>query len=131
MKNWFKSLSIYYKTFFIGSLVLIVAFGAAFFCYFNGMYDVPNGVLAGGFLGMLSNFLLGLSDKHDFEHKKPTLAIIISISRFLLIAILLLVSAILEYRLNYKLFNLFATVGGYLISPATFVVIALMERKNV
>ena len=131
MKKWFNSLSINFKTFFIGSLILLVAFGATFFCYFNGMYDIPNGVLAGGFLGILSNFLLGISDKYDFEHKKPTLAIIITILRFLLIAILLTVSAVMEYKFNYKLFNVFATVGGYLISPVTFVIIALMERKNV
>ena len=109
MKNWFVKLSSTYKAAFISTLVILAAFLSLIFGYFNELADIPNGVLAGGLIGILSLVFKGLAEKADAKRQKPIWTIVVSVSRYLLIGILIVVSAILQYQFGYKIFNLFNT----------------------
>ena len=131
MKKWFSELTNAFKTAFVSRFIVIIAFLATTFGYFVNMSDIPNGIIAGGLIGSVSYLFMGLAEKHDAKNVKATWTIIVSIIRYFLIGSFIVVAALIQYNLGYKIFNLFAVVGGYLISLATYVIILLMEKKNV
>ena len=129
--NWFIKLSDSYKVAIISCFITIIAFLALVFGYFINQPDLPNGVLAGGFLGSLTYLLLGIAEKFDKDNRIPILTILITIIRFILIGALLLVAALLQFKYEYKAMNVFTVLGGYVISLLVFIVILLKERKHV
>ena len=131
MKKWFVNLSTSQKTVFISLIVVMIAFFGLMFGYFVGLMGLPNGLLAGGFLGIMFYIFLGLTEKRDSENKKPVWTIVLTIVRFIFIGALVALSALLEYQVGLKIMNVFTVLGGYFISLITNLVIVLMEKKNV
>ena len=131
MKNWFAKLTPLYKVVFISFIAVVVAYLALIFCYFLEKPSIPNGLILGGGIGVLSYLALAIIEKRDRQNNRPVLTIIITILRYLLIAAAIVVSALLQYKWGYKIFNLFTIAGGYLIPLLVYIVITLVERKNV
>ena len=131
MKNWYTKLTSLYTTAFLSFIAVLVVYLALLFGYFTNKSDLPNGLILGGGIGVLSYLALALVDKHDKQKEKPILTIIITILRYLIIAVAIVLSALSEYRWGHKIFNLFTIVGGYLISLVIYLVVTLVERKNV
>ena len=131
MKTWFAKLTLLYKVTFVSFIAVVVGFLALLFAYFVNHMDLPNGLILGGSINVLAYLALAAVEKRDSEKKKPVLTIIITILRYLLIAAVIVLSALLQYKWGYKIFNLFTLVGGYLIPLLVFLVISLVERKNV
>ena len=131
MKNWFAKLSTSYKVAFFTSIVILVAFIGLIFGYFRGLADLPNGLLAGGLIGILSYVFMGLAEIADSKKQKMRWTIVVNIVRYLFIGALIVVAAILQYKLGYKLLNLFTIVGGYLVSLVIYIIVILMDKKNV
>lgn len=129
--NWFIKLSSSFKVAIISALLTVIAFLALMFGYFVNQPDLPNGVLAGGALGSLTYLLLGIVARFDDDRKLPILTIVVTVVRFILIAALLLVAALLQYQYEYKVMNVFAVLGGYIISLIVYIVILLIEKKHV
>ena len=131
MKQWFSQLSNYYKATIVSSIVIILVYLGLIFGYFINLSDIPNGLIAGGILGVLSYLFLAIAEQKEKLMLKSSLAIAITVIRFILIAILLIVSALLEYKFNLKIFNLFTILGGYMIPLIVYLIILLTGRKNV
>ena len=131
MKQWLGKLSNNYKTALFSLIVVIIAFLGLLFGYFVNQPDLPNGLLAGGLLGVVSYFLLGLVDKADEEKEKPVWSIVFTIVRYICIAGLIVVSALLQYKYSLKVMNPFTVLGGYIISLITYIIILLVERNRV
>ena len=131
MKKWFVGLTNLNKTAFISSILVVIGYLALLFGYFVGMPDLPNGFIAGGVLGSLSYFAIGLVDKLDAEKEKPVWTIILTIIRYLLIGGLIVLAAFLQFKTDYKILNVFTVLGGYSVALITYVIVLLVERKNV
>ena len=131
MKKWFMNLTNTYKASFISIIIIIIIFLALLFGYFVNMMDLPNGLLAGGVVGSLSYLAMGLVDKFDKNKEKPILTIVVTIIRYILIGGLIVLAAFLQFKLNYRILNVFTVLGGYLVALITYVVILLIERKHV
>ena len=131
MKKWFAELSANHKTVIISFVVVIIVYIGLIFGYFIKLPGVPNGFLLGGITGVLSYLLLLSVDKKDKEKGKLVWTIVITILRYVFIGGLIALSIVLEYRFDIKIFNVFAVLGGYFVSLITYIVILLIERKNV
>ena len=129
--TWFNKLSSSFKTAVLSLLVTIVIFLGLIFGYFINQPDLPNGILAGGLLGSLSYLLIGIAERIDEKKRLPIWTIVFTIIRFILIAALVAVSAYLQFKLGYKVMNVFTVVGGYAISLIIYIVITLLEKKHV
>ena len=129
--TWFNKLSGSFKTAVLSLLVTITVFLGLIFGYFINQPDLPNGILAGGLLGSLSYLLIGIAEKIDEKKRLPIWTIVFTIIRFILIAALVAVSAYLQFKLGYKVMNVFTVVGGYAISLIIYIVITLLEKKHV
>ena len=129
--TWFVKLSNSFKVTIISGFITVIAFLGMVFGYFINQPGLPNGVLAGGLLGTLSYLLMGLVEKRDENRNSAVLTILVTILRFILIGALLIVAALLEYKFNNKMLNVFAVLGGYLISLIVYLVVILLEKKHV
>lgn len=127
----FNKLSSPFKTALLSTLVVVIAFIGFIFGYFTAQPDLPNGILAGGLLGSISYLLLGIAEMIDEKKQLPVWTIIFTVLRFILIAALVVVSALLQFKLGYKVMNVFTVVGGYAISLIIYIVISLLEKKHV
>ena len=131
MKNWYAKLTPIYKSTFVSFIAVIMVYLGLLFGYFINHPDIPNGLILGGGIGVISYLVLGIVDKRDEENNKFVLTIIVTILRYLLIAGAIVISALCQYKWGVKIFNVFSVVGGYLIPLVSFLVITLVERKNV
>ena len=128
--TWFNKLSSSFKTAVLSLLVTIVIFLGLIFGYFINQPDLPNGILAGGLLGSLSYLLIGIAERIDEKKRLPIWTIVFTIIRFILIAALVAVSAYLQFKLGYKVMNVFTVVGGYAISLIIYIVITLLDPAS-
>ena len=131
MKNWYIKLSVAYKSTLVSFAAVITIYLCLMFGYFTNHPDIPNGLILGGGIGVISYLVLGIVDKSDEKNNKFVLTIIVTILRYLLIAGAVVISALCQYKWGVKIFNVFSVVGGYLIPLVSFLVITLVERKNV
>ena len=117
------------KTAIITYLITLVGFCSTIFLFFMGMMDVPLGILlGGGVFGSLA-FISGLVEKKDEERDTPIYSIILIGLRFLLLVALTIIIALMYYRWNLKIFNVFAFVGAYLTSTIAMIVVYLIFKK--
>ena len=128
---WFNKLSSSFKTAILSSIVIIVIFLGLIFGYFINQPDLPNGILAGGLLGSISYLLIGIADIIDEKKHLPIWTIVFTIIRFLLIAGLVVISALLQFKFGYKVMNVFTVLGGYFITLIVYIVISLKEKRHV
>ena len=131
MKNWYAQLTPIYKATFVSFIAVVVAYISLIFGYFVNKIDLPNGLILGGGIGVLSYLALAIIEKREKEKEKPVLTIIITILRYLLIAAAVVISALSQYKWGYKIINPFTVVGGYLIPLVIYLVITLVEKKDV
>ena len=117
------------KTAIITYLITLVGFCSTIFLFFMGMMDVPLGILLGG--GVFGSLALisGLAEKKDEERDTPIYSIILIGLRFLLLVALTIIIALMYYRWNLKIFNVFAFVGAYLTSTIAMIVVYLIFKK--
>lgn len=129
--TWFNKLFSAFKAALLSLIVTVVVFLGMLFGYFINQPDLPNGVLAGGLLGSLSYLLIGIAERIDEKKRLPIWAIVFTVIRFLLIATLVIVSALLQFKLGYKVMNVFTVLGGYFITLIIYIVISVIEKKHV
>jgi len=130
MKEKFNHLSILWKTTIITTLITIVVFLC--FIPFNiiGQIDIAFGVLLGGASGAISFLLFSLTEKKEGTKGGAITIVLIIVMSLLHIGVLVL-SALLSYMANVKIFNIFSTFGSIFIAPITFVIVNLTDKKEV
>lgn len=131
MKNWYIKLSTTYKATLVSFVAVITIYLCLIFGYFTNHPDIPNGLILGGGIGVISYLALALVEKHDKQKDTLVLTIIVTIVRYLLLAAALVLSALAKYKWDTVIFNLLTIMGGYLIPLVTYLVFTLVERKNV
>lgn len=131
MKSWLSKLSINLKTVVLSIGAVLFVYLCLIFGYFIDLKDIPNGLLLGGIVGIAGFLLMSLADKLDEDKTKPIFAIIFIIIRFILIGAIIVLVALMNYRWNINLFNIFAVVGGYFIPLVINIIVYVAERKNV
>ena len=126
MITWYKNLDVYLKSCVTTALISLITFLGCIPLYFYNLGEVPNGIaLSGAISSML--FLL-----YEIGKTSPGLkgTIILNIVRFGLVIAMLFVTVFLYYKLEIKLFNVFAVVGTFFISTIIFVVLSYLESRN-
>ena len=125
----FTSLNASLKIAILTYIFAIFGFLVTLFLLFNGHQDIPLGVIfAGGVIGTV-NLFAGLAE-HYYQNKEGAIIsiILIGIRTFVILGVMILI-ALMYYRWNMPLFNIFAYVAIYTISIILTVIVNLKERK--
>ena len=130
MKDWYLGLRFEYKIAF-WSLVSLVAIAICLIpLWFFSLMEVPQGILLGGSVGVITYLLLGLFNNPEKQKQSLVITTIIMIVRFLLIAGTLFLVGWLYYVKDMKAFNIFAVVGGYSLTIIVHRVLVIMEKVS-
>ena len=116
------------KTAFITYAITLVATLSTIFLFFQGMMDIPLGILLGGSLFGTLSLLSGFLEKKDEDRKTPIYSIVLIGVRFLLLIAVTIVIAFMYYRWNLPIFNIFAFVGAYTVSIIVMIVVYLIYK---
>ena len=127
MKNWYAHLNLNLKTVVWSIIVVAILVIALSPLFFFSLMEIPLGIALGGSVGILNYLILGLIDDKEYKKVNLVLTIVTIIVRFLVIAGVLVLVGFLYYKLNIKLFNIFAVAGSYFIS---FIVSIFILRKE-
>ena len=116
------------KTAFITYAVTLIATLSTIFLFFQGMMDIPLGILLGGGLFGTLSLVSGFLEKKDEDRKTPIYSIVLIGVRFLLLIAVTIVIAFMYYRWNLPIFNIFAFVGAYTISIIVMIIVYLIYK---
>ena len=116
------------KTAFITYAVTLIATLSTIFLFFQGMMDIPLGILLGGSLFGTLSLLSGFLEKKDEDRKTPIYSIVLIGVRFLLLIAVTIVIAFMYYRWNLPIFNIFAFVGAYTVSIIVMIIVYLIYK---
>ena len=116
------------KTAFITYAVTLIATLSTIFLFFQGMMDVPLGILLGGGLFGTLSLVSGFLEKKDEDRKTPIYSIVLIGVRFLLLIAVTIVIAFMYYRWNLPIFNIFAFVGAYTVSIIIMIIVYLIYK---
>lgn len=116
------------KTAIVTYLLTLIGLLSTIFLFFKGMMDIPLGILLGGGVFGTLTLISGMLEKKDEERKTPIYSIILIGVRFLLLILLTIIIALMYYRWNLPIFNVFAFVGAYTVSIIAMVIIYLIYK---
>ena len=125
-----KALNVHLKISIVTLILTGIVVAICSFCFVNGHESIPLGFLLGGGVGAFVYFLQYLADLLDRNNEAMTFAIITLIVRFLLFAAILIVVIFLYYKQGMKIFNVFAYVGGFLLSVVVHAVTLLVTKEK-
>ena len=126
----FRSLNNSLKAGILTILISLLGFLATLFLFFNGYSDIPLGILLGGFVIGGLNIIAGIVEKKDEQKNSSVASIIMIIVRFIVLIACMIIIALMNYRWDVKIFNLYAFVGVYTVSIITLVITYLTERRQ-
>lgn len=130
MKERFNKLNIYFRV-TICSLILLVLFTLALaFLFFIGYKDIPSGIILGASINIISYFILGLFEQKMKNNSRGIGSIVVTISRFVILAVFLVLSGWLYYGKQIHIFNIFAVVGGYIFPLFVLLVLTAVQKKE-
>lgn len=128
MYKAFIRINVYYKCVVLSGLFLCVISLALIPLYFINLKEIPLGILLGAGYTMLAYFLTGLMEDKFKEHY--IWALLISIFRYILFAALLFFVGLWYYKLDLKIFNIFAVTGGYFICLIILIILFVNQGKK-
>ena len=126
--RFFQEVNNSIKTAFITYAVTLIATLSTIFLFFQGMMDIPLGILLGGGLFGTLSLVSGFLEKKDEDRKTPIYSIILIGVRFLLLIAITIVIAFMYYRWNLPIFNVFAFVGAYTVSIIIMIIVYLIYK---
>ena len=116
------------KTAFITYALTLLATLSTIFLFFQGLMDIPLGILLGGSIFGTLSLISGLVEKKDEDRKTPIYSIVLIGVRFLLLIAITIVIAFMYYRWNLPIFNIFAFVGAYTVSIIVMIIVYLIYK---
>ena len=125
-----RNIDEYMKAFILDIAIIAVALIAMIPLFIFHYQDIPLGFLLGGIVGGVSLVLFSIFYKKEENRKSIKISIAISFIRILLIGGLLFLVGYLYYQKNTKIFNIFATAGGYLLSTICLMIIMVVSKKG-
>lgn len=130
MKERFNKLNIYFRV-TICSLILLVLFTIALtFLFFIGHLDIPLGLILGACINIVGYFALGLLEQKAKKNSKGIGNIIVTVSRFIILASTIVLVGWLYYEQNVQIFNIFSLVGGYLYPLIVLLILTVLQKKE-
>ena len=126
--RFFQEVNNSIKTAFITYAVTLIATLSTIFLFFQGMMDIPLGILLGGSLFGTLSLVSGFLEKKDEDRKTPIYSIVLIGVRFLLLIAVTIVIAFMYYRWNLPIFNIFAFVGAYTVSIIVMIIVYLIYK---
>lgn len=129
MRNWFNKLDISFQTALVSTIALAIIMAGTSFLFWMNLTEIPLGILLGCGTGIISYVIFGIISLKEKEGAKPVGSIAVTIVRFLLIAVVIFLSAWLYYNQGIKLFNVIAVAGGYLI-PIIVLTLLILKLKG-
>ncbi|MDD3068752.1 MAG: hypothetical protein PHR89_00880 [Bacilli bacterium] len=130
MKERFNKLNIYFRV-TIYSLILLVLFTMALtFLFFIGHLDIPLGLILGACINIVGYFALGLLEQKAKKNSKGIGNIIVTVSRFIILASTIVLVGWLYYEQNVQIFNIFSLVGGYLYPLIVLLILTVLQKKE-
>jgi|LAHU01.1.fsa_nt_gb peptidoglycan biosynthesis protein MviN/MurJ (putative lipid II flippase) len=130
MKERFNKLNIYFRV-TICSLILLVLFTIALtFLFFIGHLDIPLGLILGACINIVGYFALGLLEQKAKKNSKGIGNIIVTVSRFIILASTIVLVGWLSYEQNVQIFNIFSLVGGYLYPLIVLLILTVLQKKE-
>lgn len=130
MKEKFNKLNIYFRV-TIYSLILLVLFTIALtFLFFIGHLDIPLGLILGACINIVGYFALGLLEQKAKKNSKGIGNIIVTVSRFIILASTIVLVGWLYYEQNVQIFNIFSLVGGYLYPLIVLLILTVLQKKE-
>ena len=127
MINWFRRLNIEFQTVVWSIIVTLGLLLLMIPLFFFSLMEIPLGVALGALIGIITYLALGLVENKSKQKLSIGLTITIIVLRLLVIAGILFLVGWLYYAKEVKIFNIFAVVGGYLM---TLVINIIMVRKE-
>ncbi|MDD2209204.1 MAG: hypothetical protein PHW23_01735, partial [Bacilli bacterium] len=126
----FNKLNIYFRV-TIYSLILLVLFTIALtFLFFIGHLDIPLGLILGACINIVGYFALGLLEQKAKKNSKGIGNIIVTVSRFIILASTIVLVGWLYYEQNVQIFNIFSLVGGYLYPLIVLLILTVLQKKE-
>lgn len=130
MKDRFNKLNIYFRV-TICSLILLVIFTMALsFLFFIGYPDIPLGLILGASINIISYFVLGLLEQRAKDESKGIGSIIVTVARFIVLALAIVLVGWLYYEKNIQIFNIFSLVGGYIYPLCVLLILTVLQKKE-
>ena len=116
------------KTALLTYALMLIATLSTIFLFFQGLMDIPLGILLGGSIFGTLSLISGLVEKKDEDRKTPIYSIVLIGVRFLLLIAITIVIAFMYYRWNLPIFNVFAFVGAYTVSIIVMIIVYLIYK---
>ena len=112
------------------ALLTVIAVLSSIFCFFNGYKEIPLGFALGGFvvslLYVVGHFLYQL----DVKNGEVKYSILMIGFRNIIMISTIIVFALMYYRWEIKLFNIFAYIGIYTAGIIIFVIDHLVYKNK-
>ena len=124
-----KKLNNSYKTAIFTAIGALIGFVATIFCFFINLMEVPLGILLGGITFSTISFFTGVAETKDEKNVESKRTIIMIIIKFALSIALIVLLAVLYYKVGFKVFNLFAFIGVYTLNTIVTVIVYLISKK--
>ena len=127
MINWFRRLNIEFQTVVWSIIVTLGLLLLMIPLFFFSLMEIPLGIALGAAIGIITYLALGLVDDKSKQKLSIGLTITIIVLRLLVVAGILFLVGWLYYAIGVKIFNIFAVIGGYLM---TLIINMIMVRKD-
>ena len=128
MKDWYRQLKLEYKVAFWSALVISALVISTIPCFFFELMEIPQGILLGGAVGIVTYLLLGLANNKEKQTKSMVMTVVVIIIRFLTLGGILFLAAWLYFYMLVRVFNVFAVLGGYAVTIITHIILARKEK---
>jgi peptidoglycan biosynthesis protein MviN/MurJ (putative lipid II flippase) len=100
------------------------------FLFFIGHLDIPLGLILGACINIVGYFALGLLEQKAKKNSKGIGNIIVTVSRFIILASTIVLVGWLYYEQNVQIFNIFSLVGGYLYPLIVLLILTVLQKKE-
>ena len=128
MKDWYRQLKLEYKDAFWSALVISALVISTIPCFFFELMEIPQGILLGGAVGIVTYLLLGLANNKEKQTKSMVMTVVVIIIRFLTLGGILFLAAWLYFYMLVRVFNVFAVLGGYVVTIIIHIILARKEK---
>lgn len=130
-RNFFKK-DINLTTFVFSLIVVLLAYLCSIPLIFKGLIKIPNGIALGALINAFAYLVMFLIKDKEERELTIKFSVLVSILRFVLLAGVIILFAILEYKLGMGIFNPIAIAGGYMIPLIIQIICSLVfGEKNV
>ena len=126
----FRKLDENLNTAIVVGVITILAFAASSFLLPTDYIHIPLGFLLSGIvisgLYVMSHFLINI----DIKRATATFSIVSIALRLVIITIVMVLMALMYYRWDIKLFNIFTFVGIYTAGVITFALLHIINKRR-